>query len=158
MYHYRESGLPNVYLMNGYREVETPYGRGVSIQDVAQLHLAIAHSLVEEKPTLTGPEVRFIRKLLELTQSQLAALLGVEEQSVRRWEKLTGVPKQADHGIRLVFRDLTHKDAMPFSELVRQIDSAEAREPLAIRYRFRPNAKERWQPHGRKGAPGAALS
>jgi putative transcriptional regulator len=85
MYHYRECGLPNVYLVNGYREIETPYGRGVSIEDVEGLHMAIAHALVEEQPSLTGPEVRFIRKLLELTQTQLAALLGVEDQSVRRF-------------------------------------------------------------------------
>src|ERR1700738_5263066 len=77
MYHYRECGLPNVYLVNGYRETETPYGRGVSIEDVEGLHMAIAQALVEEKPSLTGPEVRFIRKLLELTQTQLAQLLGV---------------------------------------------------------------------------------
>ena len=152
MYHYRESGLPNVYLVNGYREVKTAYGRGVSIQDVEGLHMAIAHALVEEKSSLTGPEVRFIRKFLELTQTQLAAMLGVEEQSVRRWEKLARVPKQADHGIRLVFRDLTHKDATPLSELVRQIDAAEAREPHTVRYRFRPNAKERWQPQERGAA------
>jgi putative transcriptional regulator len=152
MYRYRESGLPNVYLINGHREVKTPYGRGVSIQDVEALHMAIAHELFEGKPFLAGPEVRFIRKLLELTQTQLAALLGVEEQSVRRWEKLARVPKQADHGMRLVFRDLTHKDATPLSELVLQIDAAEVREPHTVRYRFRPNAKERWQPEERGAA------
>lgn len=74
---------------------QTPYGRGISIEDVEVLHMAIAHALVEEKPSLSGPEVRFIRKLLELTQTQLAALLGVEDQSVRRWEKLARVPKQS---------------------------------------------------------------
>jgi DNA-binding transcriptional regulator YiaG len=149
MYHYRECGLPNVYLVNGYRKIATPYGRGVSIEDVEDLHMAIAHALVEESPSLGGAEVRFVRKLLELTQTQLAALLGVEDQSVRRWEKLARVPKQADHGIRLVFRDLTHKARKPLSELVRQIDAAEVREPRAVRYRFRPRAKERWQPQGR---------
>ena len=152
MYHYRECGLPNVYLMNGYREIETPYGRGVSIEDVKGLHMAISHALVDEKPSLTGPEVRFIRKFLELTQTQLADLLGVEDQSVRRWEKLPHVPKQADHGIRLVFRDLTHKATKPLPELMRQIDAAEVREPRTIRYRFRPNAKERWQLQERRAA------
>jgi len=152
MYHYRECGLPNVYLVNGYREIETPYGRGVSIEDVKGLHMAISHALVDEKPSLTGPEVRFIRKFLELTQTQLADLLGVEDQSVRRWDKLPHVPKQADHGIRLVFRDLTHKTTKPLPELVRQIDAAEVREPRTIRYRFRPNAKERWQPQERRAA------
>jgi DNA-binding transcriptional regulator YiaG len=153
MYHYRESGLPNVYLVNGYRETETPYGRGVSIEDVEGLHTAIAQALVEEKPTFTGPEVRFIRKFLELTQTQLAKLLGVEDQSVRRWEKLAHVPKQADHGIRLVFRDLTQTATKPLSELVRQIDAAEVREPRAVRYRFRSRSKARWQVQEPSAAP-----
>jgi putative transcriptional regulator len=98
MYHYLESGLRNVYLTNGYREVDTPYGRGVSIHEVEALHIAIAHALVETKSFLTGRKVRFIRKFLELTQTQFAALLGVEDQSLRRWENLVRVPKQADHG------------------------------------------------------------
>jgi len=145
MYHYRECGLPNIYLLNGYREIQTPHGRGVSIVEVQVLHGAIAHALVEEQPHLTGPEVRFIRKYLELTQTQFADLLGVEDQSVRRWEKLGRVPKQADHGIRLVFRDLTRKPTKPLPDLVRHIDAAEDRDPRAIRYRFRPRARERWQ-------------
>jgi transcriptional regulator with XRE-family HTH domain len=106
-----------------------------------------ALSACRRKP---GPEVRFIRKLLELKQTQLAALLGVEDQSVRRWEKLSRVPKQADHGIRLVFRDLTHKDLTPLRDLVRQIDSVEARDPHTVRHRFRPNAKEHWQQQERR--------
>jgi putative transcriptional regulator len=145
MYHYRECGLPNVYLLNGYREVETAYGRGVSIEGVEELHMAIANTLVEEKPSLTGPEVRFIRKLLDLTQSQLAELLGVEDQSVRRWEKLDHVPKQADHGIRLVFRDLTHRSMKPLAELIRQINVTNVRASRAIRYRYHPRSSERWQ-------------
>uniref|UniRef100_UPI000F8E275C helix-turn-helix domain-containing protein n=1 Tax=Xanthomonas euvesicatoria TaxID=456327 RepID=UPI000F8E275C len=103
-YHYRECGLPNVHLTNGYREVETAYGKGVSIEAVEDLHTTLALSMVEDKPSLTGPEARFIRKLLALTQAQLAELLGIDDQSVRRWEKLDRVPKQADHAIRLVFR------------------------------------------------------
>jgi putative transcriptional regulator len=143
MYHYRECGLPNVYLANGYREVETEYGRGICIEDVEGLHLAIARDLVDFKPVLSGPEVRFIRKLLELTQTQLAELLGVEDQSVRRWEKLARVPKQADHGMRLVFRDLTRRADVPLPELVRRI--AEVAEPRKVRYRFRPR-DHGWKP------------
>ena len=33
-HHYRESGLSNVYLINGFRYVETPYGRSVIIEDL----------------------------------------------------------------------------------------------------------------------------
>ena len=141
MYHYRECGLANVYLANGYREVETPYGPAVSIEDVSGLHKAIARGLVNTKPTLNGAEVRFIRKFLELTQARLADLLGVEEQSVRRWEGLEELPKQADRSVRLVFRDMLHDLELPLSELIQRI--TEARPPA--RYEYRHRAKG-WQP------------
>jgi len=146
-YHYRECGLPNIHLTNGYREVETPYGKGIAIEEVADLHMTLALSLVEEKPSLTGPEARFIRKLLELTHAQLAEVLGVDDQSVRRWEKMEHMPKQADRAIRLVFRDLTRKSTTPLTELVRQMEmSSGVREPRVVRYIHRPHASERWQP------------
>jgi putative transcriptional regulator len=141
MYHYLECGLNNVYIANGYREVETPYGAAVSIEDVYGLHKAIARGLVNTKPTLSGAEVRFIRKFLELTQARLADLLGVEEQSVRRWEGLEELPKQADRSVRLVFRDMLHDPDLPLGELIRRI--AEARAP--DRYEYRHRAKG-WQP------------
>jgi putative transcriptional regulator len=145
MHHYLECGLPNVYLLNGYREIDTPHGAGISIAGVEELHTTIANSLVEEKPSLTGPEVRFIRKLLELTQSQLAEMLGVEDQLVRRWEKLDQVPKQADHGVRLVFRDITHRTLPPLAELVKRLNVTPARKPRAVRYRYHARSSDRWQ-------------
>ena len=62
MYHYQESGLNNVYLVNGYKEIDTPYGKATSITDVAGLNRAIAHNLITYKPRLTGSEFRFCVK------------------------------------------------------------------------------------------------
>lgn len=107
MYQYVECGLPNVYLANGYEQTNTPNGPAIAIRDVEQLHVAVAHILVEEMPWLTGEEVRFLREYLDLTHAQLGELLGEEEQHVRCWEKLERAPRAADHAIRLVFRDLT---------------------------------------------------
>ena len=67
-YHYTECGLDDVYLLNGFQFHETPYGPGVSIHDVDGLHRAIVLSLCESQRSLTGNEVRFIRKQLEQTQ------------------------------------------------------------------------------------------
>jgi putative transcriptional regulator len=86
-YHYRESGLTNVYLVNGYEVIDSAYGKGVSIQDVDGLHAAIGLSLVRHAQELTGEEVRFLRHELDLSQAALAGLLGVEGQTVARWEK-----------------------------------------------------------------------
>lgn len=123
MYHYQECGLRNVYLTNGYREVETPYGPGIAIEDVHGLHRAIASDLVARKPNLSGADVRFIRKFLQFTQVKLADLLGVDEQSIRRWEGLEELPKQADRSVRLVLRDIMCDLDPPLEELVRQITS-----------------------------------
>lgn len=143
MYHYRESGLSNVYLTNGYREVVTAYGRSVVIEDVEGLHAALATTMVIERQHLTGREVRFIRKFLSLTQAQLANLLGVEEQSVRRWEKLGRVPKAADHSVRLIFLDSRrpkHPKLPQMAQIVEKTESAET-EPQDVRARYRPRAK-----------------
>jgi hypothetical protein len=41
LYHYTEGGFPHVLLKSGYIYRTTPYGRGISIQDVIGLHKAI---------------------------------------------------------------------------------------------------------------------
>lgn len=148
MYHYRESGLPNVYLSSGYREVKTPYGPSVVIKDVDGLHYAIAAMLVNERPHLTGPEVRFIRRYLEKTQAELGAVLGVEEQSVRRWERLARVPKPADRALRLLFLNAFGNRQQPvpvFEELMAHAQANDEAHPQ-VNLRFRPRAQEKWKP------------
>lgn len=41
LYHYTEGGFPHVWLKNGYVYRKSPYGRGISIQDVVGLQEAI---------------------------------------------------------------------------------------------------------------------
>jgi DNA-binding transcriptional regulator YiaG len=105
MYHYTESGLNNVWLVNGYRIVKTPYGRGVAITNADGLHRVIALSLVERKPRLSGGDFRFLRKEIDLSQAALAELLGKDAQSVARWEKSGRVPKIADRLLRAIYEE-----------------------------------------------------
>lgn len=86
-YHYTESGLDDIWLENGYTEHDTPYGKGISIQDTEGLHRAIGQWLINSPVPLNGAALRFIRLEMELTQNALAGILGAEEQSLRRWEK-----------------------------------------------------------------------
>ncbi len=86
-YRYIECGLDNVYLLNGFTIRSTPYGRAVAIDNIDGLHRTIARFLVREKKELTGKEIRFLRHELKYSQNRLAALLGVTEQTVARWEK-----------------------------------------------------------------------
>ena len=87
LYHYKESGLNDVYLVNGFEYVETPTGRSVIIQDLDDLHDAIGEFLITERKVLSGDEIRFLRHELNMSQNVLACTLDVTEQTVRRWEQ-----------------------------------------------------------------------
>ncbi len=101
-YHYTDSGLNNIWLANGYEVVKTNYGEGVVIHDLAGLHRAIGQML-GGKSRLTGTEVRFIRKEMELSQRGLAELMCVTDQAVAKWEKHGQIPKGADRMLRLIY-------------------------------------------------------
>lgn len=87
MYHYQESGLRNVWLRNGYTTIDTPYGKATAIDDVAKLHEAIAVQLTMKPGRLSGADIRFLRKEMELAQTSLGAMLGVSAQTLALWEK-----------------------------------------------------------------------
>lgn len=84
---YPDCGLDDVYLLNGYEIVETTHGKGLTVKDTDGLRAAIARSLATRKKVLSGKEVRFLRKEMDLTQSELGRLVGLDAQSVARWEK-----------------------------------------------------------------------
>lgn len=86
-YHYKECGLDNVYLTNGYVEHDTPYGKGIAIHEAEGLHKFIGKMVVEQPCPLIGAELRFLRLEMEISQRNLGEMLGHDEQSVRRWEK-----------------------------------------------------------------------
>lgn len=106
-YHYTDSGLDRVFLVNGYEIHATPYGDAVSIHDVEGLHRAIARAIVRSPKRIDGAEFRFLRKHLDQSQKALANLIGAEEQGVYRWERLRTkpVPGMADRLIRILFEE-----------------------------------------------------
>jgi putative transcriptional regulator len=106
MHHYTDCGLRNVYLKNGYQKIDTPYGKGVVIEDLDGLYRAIGLSLVNHKPRLSGSEVRYLRVGLNLSQHDLARILGVAETSVRGWENhRTKITKPAERLLRALYRE-----------------------------------------------------
>jgi len=105
MYHYEECGLPNVWLTNGYERIETTYGKVVKVHHVEELHKAIALSLIQTKPRLSGAEFRFLRTELDLSQARLAVYFGYEAQSVANWEKKGNVPKLPDRCLRFLYQE-----------------------------------------------------
>ncbi len=105
MHHYTESGLDNVYLVNGYEVHQTPYGEGVSIHNMDGLHRLIGRWLVELPKPLTGAELRFLRTEMDLSQKHLGELMGSNEQAVKRWEKgrAKAIPGLADRLVRVIY-------------------------------------------------------
>lgn len=77
MYHYKECGLSNIWLHDGYAISECEeFGELVSISSVNELHKIIGLYLISEVPSLAGEQIRFLRKELNLSQKNLAGLLG----------------------------------------------------------------------------------
>lgn len=100
-YQYLESGLDNVYLLDGFEFHHDPSGRTVTIHDVDGLHEAIARELIGKRQRLTGKEFRFLRTELLLSQAALAHALGVRELTVARWEKgQTEIPVATEAALR----------------------------------------------------------
>jgi len=103
-YHYKECGLDNVYLTNGFSFDELDGETYVSIKNVDGLWKAIGMNLVTRQKTLSPSEIRFLRGQINMTQSELAGYLRVDDQTVARWEKnKTKLPGPADLGIRVLF-------------------------------------------------------
>lgn len=104
MYHYTDGGLRNVWLANGYEIRKTPFGEAVAIRDLEGLTDAICQAFVRKARPLSRTEFRYLRTSgLMLSQAALGAALGVDPQTVARWEKDAHIPKMADKMIRLTY-------------------------------------------------------
>ena len=125
-YHYKECGLNNIYLSNGYKTIKTDRGEMISIHDIDGLHRAIGMHLVYSKKDLSGEELRFLRHEMLLSQIALASLLGVSEQAVRRWENSkTSIPKSSETLIRLLYGEKTFNQHGKISEILKKIANLE---------------------------------
>lgn len=110
-FHYTSCGLRNVWLKNGFTEKDTPYGKAISIHNLNNLHRVIGLYLADNKPRLSGAEVRFLRKELDISQGHLAQILGVGETSVRGWEKnRPSITRPAERMLRVLYREHVEGD------------------------------------------------
>ncbi len=128
MYHYKDSGLDNVYLANGFEVHETQYGQGVSIENLDGLHKAIGRQIISMRPALSGKELRFLRVELDLSQKSFGLILGMEDQTVANWEKGNKVPKYADIIVRKFFQETVIDENEKISDLIDQINKLDEHE------------------------------
>lgn len=111
MYRYRESGLSNVWLMDGYAWVQTSMGKALQIICADELEEAIEQAISSKNGSLTGEEFRYLRKSLDLSPGALAEMFGLSEKTISYWENCNP-PKWADRLIRALWSD-ENEDAFP---------------------------------------------
>ena len=55
---------------------------------------------------MSGKEIRFLRQQMDLTQSELARLIGCDAQQIARYEKgQNRMPGPADRVLRMLYRE-----------------------------------------------------
>lgn len=115
MYEYTGSGLGGIFLKNGYKIVETTYGKGVSIEDIDGLHRAIAADILRQKTPMTGRQFRFLRKEQDLIQEEAAAIFRVDVQTIANWEKKGAqeIPGPPDIAMRAFYSAYVHANFGP---------------------------------------------
>lgn len=105
IYHYKESGLSNVYLLN-VPSLKCPQC-GIEIADVVhpeQLHELIAESIVKKKFLMDAAELRFLRTQLGRSQVDFANELNLDKSYLNRVENGTdSVSAKLDQSVRLFY-------------------------------------------------------
>jgi DNA-binding transcriptional regulator YiaG len=86
-YRFVESGLPNVSLV-GVKLVKCSKCRKVDpvIQDMKGLMQALALAVIEKPWKLSGTEIRYLRKYLNMTAAEFADHVGVDKTTISKWE------------------------------------------------------------------------
>lgn len=103
-YHYTESGLQNVWLLD-VEIFDCDCGENFAfIPCVQELHNLIAEILLKKEDQLSGREIRFLRKHMGMKSKDFAKELGVKPVTVSRWESGDYPPSESfDRFIRLFY-------------------------------------------------------
>lgn len=134
LYHYTGCGLPNVWLLNGYKKTTNVYGEFIQVEDVDGLHKVIAISLCEKSAPLSGLEFRFLRNELDMSQKQLGELFARDRQSVAIWEKAEEVPELFDRLMRHIYQESLDPMAV-YAELVRRLNELDRLEYKGLNFK-----------------------
>ncbi|HEX7012847.1 MAG TPA: helix-turn-helix domain-containing protein [Steroidobacteraceae bacterium] len=82
---------------------------------------------------MSGREIRFLRKQMDLTQAELGRSLGVSDQQVARYEKGAAMPRSADGLLWALYLESTGNN-VNLRELLRTLEEYDA--PIKERQEF----------------------
>lgn len=152
MYHYTESGLQNVWLANGFKVRKIVAGKTVAIVDADDLHRAIGCAIAR-KPHMTGAELRFLRKELDLSQVRFGQMIGASQESVSLCERRGRVPKSACRIVQLLYLE-TIQGNVKIREMVEQLAEMDTSERTRLVFEDTFNGwREASEPYGSHRAP-----
>ena len=84
--HYTACGLDNVYLCSGFIQEEFDGEIYTSVKSMDALYMMIAFRLSVVRRRLTGKELRFLRKYLDLTQKEMADRFDIHRKTINAYE------------------------------------------------------------------------
>jgi putative zinc finger/helix-turn-helix YgiT family protein len=139
-YHYAECGLDTINLENVLVFRCSRCSAIVpEIPAMAELHRVILLAIIQKNSLLSGPEIRFLRKMAGMSSKELAQSVGANPSSLSRWEQGTRkITKKMDSTLRLIcfagmLQDiLKEKDLVPkISEVAQRLSELDIRKILA---------------------------
>lgn len=153
-YEYKESGLEGIFLHNGFDKLEHDGQMYVSVADTEGLHRCIGHWLIAHRKSLAPSDIRFLRKVMYLTQSELGRWIGKDGQTVARWEKGEHpIPSTADRLIRAIYQSMVDPDGCnDFLNLLKTIEDMDELTPRRVELYLRDG---RWRDESRVAVGGA---
>ena len=97
--------------------IDTPmkkvFGKWVIDIDMNELQLFVFKDLIHKPHPLTGKEIRFMRKFLEMSTTEFGKKLGVSHATVVKWEKeQTKVSPMQESYIRLFLLECLQENEM----------------------------------------------
>lgn len=112
-FHFVDSGLENVFLV-GIRYFKDEDGTTTAeIPAAKQLMRLLARNLLFSSGTLTGKEIRFLRKRLGMKAGDFAKVLGLEAETLSRIEnEKQSLSEQVDKLTRMSYLLLCHDPAL----------------------------------------------
>lgn len=139
MIKYQHFALDNLFLVNGYREMHTGYGIEREYDREDELEQCIRRLVLRKSAPLRGWDLRFLRRGLEISQTDFGKMVDRDAQTVARWEKSAeNVPKFVDMMIRARFAE-RFEPQIKLAELLSYSDGTAPALPTSIQLTLTQN-------------------